>query len=109
MNNHINLCLDDLNRSLCINTLRELLHSLNPDDYKQLVDGILGISCQGNDSCEDRRLVIIDVVARIGDEMSQRLLIKHVLSQEEPENEELRRVFIHCAALKHPEKVTAIK
>lgn len=97
---------DDVNRSLCVNDLRRALRSLHSKDYKQLIDSIVGKDCLTNDtSCEDRRLVVIDVVANIGDVTSQQLLMTHVLSREPPVNEELRRVFIHCAALTRPEEV----
>ena len=91
---------------MCVNDFRRLLASLHENDYKVLVNRILGNRCQGNDtSCEDRRLVVIDILARAGDVTSQDLLMKHVMSKSPAVDEELRRVFMHCAALEQPAEV----
>lgn len=97
---------DDINRSICIDCLRDLLQQLHHEDYTHFVDNILKKQCRRKDTaCQDNRLVIIDIVSRIADPASQELVQKHVLSRVLPVNEELRRVFIHCAAMKHPTEV----
>ncbi|XP_076452271.1 uncharacterized protein LOC143287914 [Babylonia areolata] len=94
---------DSENRSMCVNDLRSILQTLHKDDYVQFVSGHLGRRCPSNDtSCEDRRFVLIDVVAQMGDVTSQELLVTHVLNKEPAVDEELRRVFIHCVTIKNP-------
>lgn len=48
-------------------------------------------------------------MARIGDNISQDLLLEHVLKRQPIINEELRRVLMHCAALEQPTKVSLNK
>nr|KAG5704404.1 hypothetical protein BaRGS_031110 [Batillaria attramentaria] len=77
--------LDNLNRSLCVNDLRNVLENLHTEDYRNLVDDILGSNCSSSDThCEDKRLILIDVVSRMGDKTSQDLIISHVLSKSQP-------------------------
>lgn len=88
---------------MCVNELRDILQKLHSNEYSQVVHDILGNHCQDYDMvCKDRRLIFIDIVTRIGDVTSQSLLLQHVLSRQPPVNEELRRIFIHCAALENP-------
>ena len=97
---------DSENRSICINELRNIVSNLHTEDYVRFSDDILGTRCDVNDTlCEDRRLVVIDVISRLGDETSQELLIRHVLSKETAVGEELRRVFVHCVAMEKPTEV----
>ena len=97
---------DSENRSMCINDLRNILSNLHTEDYVRFVNDILGNRCHGNDTvCEDKRLVVIDVVARLGDVTSQDLLMTHVLFREPTISEELRRVFMHCVAMEQPTEV----
>lgn len=94
---------DHENRSICVNEFRDLLTHMHKDDYVKFVNASLAARCQWNDTvCEDRRLVLIDVVARLGDVTSQDLLISHVLTRDPPVGEELRRVFLHCVAMIDP-------
>ncbi|XP_070206105.1 uncharacterized protein [Littorina saxatilis] len=94
---------DNEKRSVCVNDLRYILGRLHSDDFTQFVSDILAKRCPSNDAlCEDKRLVLIDVVTRLGDVTSQELIVTHVLSSEPPVDEELRRVFVHCAAMEHP-------
>ncbi|KAK7496780.1 hypothetical protein BaRGS_00011989, partial [Batillaria attramentaria] len=94
---------DDVNRSLCINDLRNILRHLPRKEYKQFVGRIFSNGCQDNDTtCKDRYLILIDIVARIGDVTSQELVLTHILTKTPPVSEELRRVFIHCVALERP-------
>nr|KAG5706489.1 hypothetical protein BaRGS_032882 [Batillaria attramentaria] len=94
---------DDVNRSLCINDLRNILRHLPRKEYKQFVGRIFSNGCQDNDTtCKDRYLILIDIVARIGDVTSQELVLAHILTKKPPVSEELRRVFIHCVALERP-------
>ncbi|KAL8573312.1 hypothetical protein ACOMHN_032774 [Nucella lapillus] len=94
---------DSEKRSICINELRGIMRSLHKGDYITFVNRHLGSRCPNNETiCEDRRLVLIDVVARLGDVTSQELLMTHVLTKEPAVNEELRRVFIHSVALERP-------
>ncbi|KAK7496755.1 hypothetical protein BaRGS_00011964, partial [Batillaria attramentaria] len=96
---------DDLNRSLCVNDLRDILHKLHAEEYRQFVGSLLDNDCQGNDTfCRDRRLILIDVIAGLGDATSQELLMTYVLSKRPAVDEELRRVFLHCVAMERPMK-----
>ena len=82
------------------------MSNLHTEDYVKFVNGILGNRCHGNDTvCEDKRLVLIDVVARLADVTSQGLLMTHILSREPVVSEELRRVFMHCVAMERPTEV----
>ena len=100
------LTADSENRSICINELRNILSNLHTEDYVRFSDDILGTRCDVNGTlCEDKRLVLIDIIARMGDETSQDLLLRHVLSKEAAVGEELRRVFIHCVAMENPTEV----
>ncbi|KAK7460766.1 hypothetical protein BaRGS_00038813, partial [Batillaria attramentaria] len=93
---------DSVNRSECINELRRLMLKLHEDDYRHFVEHAFGNSYCYDTDCEDQRLILIDVVARIGNVVSQELLLKHVLTRQPPVDEDLRRLFIHCVALEHP-------
>ena len=92
-----------------MNILRHLLSRLEPLDYEEYVARALDKNCsQKLPSCEEDRLIVLDIVARMGDVNSQRLLVTHVLSRDTPVDEELRRVFIHCAALEQPTEVIGV-
>ncbi|XP_046568758.1 uncharacterized protein LOC124277142 [Haliotis rubra] len=93
----------DANRTQCVQELREILQALHPEDYKEFVNSVLNVSCGAAESnCSVERLVFIDIVARIADEISQELIVKHVLNRTDPNEEELRHVFIHCIAIAKP-------
>ena len=97
---------DNENRTNCVNKLRGLLSGLQADHYSTYVSKVLAQNCSQEDTvCEDDRHIMLDIVARMGDVLSQDLLVQHVLSRRPPSHEDLRRVFIHCAALKSPSQV----
>jgi hypothetical protein len=52
---------------------------------------------------------MIDIVTRLGDMTSQELVVTHVLSKRPWSDEELRRVFIHCTAMKNPSEVLFLR
>lgn len=91
------------NRSVCVNQLRDHLRDLNRQEYREYAEKELSTVCDVKDAeCEDDRLILIDIVSRMGDVTSQELVVKYVLSKRPWVDEELRRVFIHCTALEHP-------
>ena len=97
---------DSENRSACVNELRSYLRDMKSQDYMGYVSKIFGNSCEDTDKeCEDDRLILLDIVTRLGDSTSQELVVTHVLSKRPLVDEELRRVFIHCAAMEHPTEV----
>ena len=79
---------------------------MKSQDYKTYVSKIFSKVCDdSNKVCEDDRLVLLDIVTRLGDNTSQELVVTYMLSKRPLVDEELRRVFIHCAALEHPTDV----
>ncbi|XP_046375524.2 uncharacterized protein LOC124148470 [Haliotis rufescens] len=93
----------DANRTQCVQELREILQALHTDDYKEFVHSVLNVSCGVVETnCSVERLVFIDIVARIADEISQEVIVKRVLNRTDPDEEELRHVFIHCIAIQKP-------
>lgn len=97
---------DSENRTECVNQLRGFLKDLNIPEYKTYVSKLLGKTCDSNNTvCEDDRLILLDIVTRLGDVTSQNLVVTYVLTKRPLVDEELRRVFIHSAALEHPTKV----
>ena len=95
-----------MNRSRCVEELRSFVTKLNPAEYKTFVDSILTVCCPFNDTlCENKRLVIIDIVAGRGNPLSQDLLLHHVVDKRKPNEGELQRLFSHCVGLQHPTKV----
>nr|KAG5700343.1 hypothetical protein BaRGS_029595 [Batillaria attramentaria] len=60
---------DDANRTVCSNELRLVLKKLNTEDYQRFAESFLSKRCSVQSSeCEDERLVILDLVARMGDD-----------------------------------------
>ena len=95
-----------MNRSKCLIDLRTFVTKLNLADYESFVDNILTVRCPFNDTfCEDKRLVIIDIVGTKGTPLSQELLLRHVVNKSFPVEEELQKLFLHCVSLKNPTKV----
>ena len=95
-----------MNRSRCVEELRSFVTKLNPTEYKTFVDSILTVRCPFNDTlCENKRLVIIDIVSGRGNPLSQDLLLHHVVDKRKPNEAELQRLFSHCVGLQHPTKV----
>ena len=79
---------------------------MHEDDYPHHVETILNRTCEPQDSrCLNIRLVYIDLVARAGDVTSQEITLKNVLNVPEPEEDELRRVFVHCIVITNPTEV----
>ncbi|KAK7113965.1 hypothetical protein V1264_000110 [Littorina saxatilis] len=102
---HSNPIKDSENRTECVNQLRGFLKDLNIPEYKAYVSKLLGKTCDSNNTvCEDDRLILLDIVTRLGDVTSQNLVVTYVLTKRPLVDEELRRVFIHSAALEHPTK-----
>ena len=58
---------------------------------------------QYDEKCQLRQNVMIDVIARLGDVTSQRLINKHVLRT--GSEHEIERVLFQYTALDHPIKV----
>ena len=50
--------------------------------------------------------MLIDIVSRIGDEVSQTLIVDKVLNRPNVTSEDLRRVFIHCVAMENATEVS---
>ena len=102
------MVLDNLNRSKCVENLRAVVTKLGPSDYERFVDNILGTRCNSTDTfCQNRRLVIIDIVGGYGNALSQDLLVRHVLVTSGIDEEEVQRVLVHCVTLQQPSRVRA--
>lgn len=97
-----------MNRSECLVELRSAITKLNLADYESFVDTILTTRCPSNDTlCEDKRLVVIDIVGTIGNHLSQDLLLRHVVNKPIPNEEELQKLFLHCVSVKNPTNVSS--
>ncbi|XP_070204336.1 uncharacterized protein [Littorina saxatilis] len=92
------------NRTACVNDLRKLLSRLYAAEYEKYAVHMLSRNCSEKQQvCQEDRWIVVDVVAGMGDVISQRLIVTHVLKgRTSPSEEDLRRVFVHCAALEHP-------
>ena len=98
------------NRSACVHNLRLTLETMNELDYRLHVETILNRTCGPQDSrCLNIRRIYIDLVARAGDVTSQKIILKNVLRVQEPVEDEIRRVFIHCIVIDKPTQVPHYK
>lgn len=72
-------------------------------DYESLVSKFLSKVCDPNDTkCEDERFLFIDIVAREGDDLSQKLIVKYALQEKPLDEEAIRRALIHFTTLVKP-------
>ncbi|KAK3589128.1 hypothetical protein CHS0354_017094 [Potamilus streckersoni] len=100
------------NRTVCVNRLRQKVLKLEKEDYQMLAESFLNRTCDHNDTkCIDEKYLFTDIVARAGDPLSQRLILKFLLSDNQSDHEVLRRIFIHLSVIEHPiqEAITAVE
>jgi len=98
---HYNIA--DINRTRCVNTLRDKLVSLKEEQYKRYVDNMMIRRCDKNDMiCLDERLLIVDIVSRHGDPLSQQIMLKYLFYTDTEDEEGLRRALIHFSTIEHP-------
>ena len=94
------------NRTDCVTKLREVLLSLRDDDYSTYAEGEVTKACRVNDTvCEEQQKLFVDLVARKGDEFSQRLVVRHFLRNRNATEDHVHRCLFHCIALENPTMV----
>ena len=70
------------------------------------VTRMISRNCSSLDiQCFDERYLLIDIVSRTDDKISQRLTIELVLRNRAPDEEGIRRALIHITTLEHPIQV----
>lgn len=83
-------------RTKCVNMLQGNVTRLLDSDLKLLADQFLKNLCVDNSvHCANERHLMIDVIARVGSDVAQQIIIKHVLNNSDATEEELRHALIH--------------
>jgi hypothetical protein len=100
-------CLDDRNRTECVHNLRELIYSLNREDFLDFGTKALTRTCEVNDVlCQDERNLFIDIISHKGSVDAQLLVLDLVMRRPNVTEEDLRRCLFHAIALKSPALVS---
>lgn len=90
--------------------LQSNVSRLIDSDLKLLADRFLKTRCnEKSDRCVNERHLIIDVIARVGSDVAQQLIINHVLNNSDATEEELRHALIHSMGFQIPITVSAMK
>lgn len=94
-------------RTKCVNMLQGNVTRLLDSDLKLLADQCLKNLCLDNSvHCANERHLMIDVIARVGSDVAQQIIIKHVLNNSDATEEELRHALIHSMNYKIPTPVS---
>lgn len=94
-------------RTKCVNMLQGNVTRLLDSDLKLLADQFLKNLCVDNSvHCTNGRHLIIDVIARVRSDVSQQIIIKHVLNNSDATEEELRHALIHSMNYEIPTPVS---
>ena len=63
----------------------------------------------GNRTCENQRLLFLDIVAHRGDDFSQDFIIRKYLTNNTANSLDIERVLVHTVGIKKPELVSILQ
>ncbi|XP_021370398.1 uncharacterized protein LOC110461300 [Mizuhopecten yessoensis] len=87
----------------CVDDLWQLLGTLKPADFRNLMENELESDCGDSDTqCTRHRGLFVDMLSRRGDELSQSLIVSLILQSPRPSEEEMQRCLFHLVALEKP-------